>query len=160
MSGTRRSARPILWRHALALGLAFAASGCTAIATTVASVGAGIGANHFFGSVNYRTFTETPDVVLSATTVALRRMQMERLAVVPIENGKIIRAKSSDRSIEIELEIVTPAVTRMRSVVRMDNSILLDPATAAEIVAQTERVLSTSARTSGALPNSGEPQQP
>jgi hypothetical protein len=143
------------------MGVAIATSGCTAIATTVASVGAGIGANHFFGSVNYRTFTETPETVLGATTVALRRMHLERLSVVPIEGGKIIRARSLDRTIEIGLEVVTPAVTRMRSVVRIDNSILLDPATAAEIVAQTERVLANSARTAEpAPPQAGQPHQP
>lgn len=148
------------WPYALILATVIANSGCTAVATTVASVGAGIGANHFFGSVSYRTFTETPETVLGATTVALRRMHLERLAVVPIGGGKVIRARSSGRTVEIGLESVTPSVTRMRSVVRLDNSILLDAATAAEIVAQTERVLAISARAIEPQPQAGQPQQP
>lgn len=135
-------------RMLLAGAVALQASGCTMVATTLASVGAGVGANHFIGSVNYRTFTEPAGTLKRAAGVALRRMKIDQLAGADAaEAGEGIRAKTSGRVIEIDFEVLTPSTTRMRAVVRMEGSLLLDAATSQEIIAQTEKVLAASPRT-------------
>jgi hypothetical protein len=51
----------------------------------------------------------------------------------------VIKATANGRSIEIELDALTPNTTRMRTSVR--NGLFMDAATGAEIIMQTERVL-------------------
>lgn len=124
------------------------ASGCTLVATTIASVGAGVGANHYIGSVNFKTFTEPVSTLKRATNAALRRMKIEQQAITEAPDApESIRAKTAGRIVEIDFEVISPTVTRMRSVVRMEGSLLLDSATSQEIIVQTERVLVASPRT-------------
>lgn len=56
------------------------------------------------------------------------------------DSGELIKAKAADRSIEVELDALTPSITRMRAVARK-NALLVDSATAVEIIAQTEKAL-------------------
>jgi hypothetical protein len=56
------------------------------------------------------------------------------------EQSKTIKAVSNDRQIEIELEMVSPKTTRIRTVARQ-GIFFKDRATATEIIMQTERVL-------------------
>lgn len=145
-----RSSMPERRAALVALLVAIApAAGCTMVATTLASVGAGVGANHYIGSVNYRTFTEPVATLKRATVVALRRMKIEQSTVADAtaEASEGIRGKAAGRVVEIDFEILSPTVTRMRSVVRMEGSLILDSATSQEIIAQTEKVLATSPRT-------------
>jgi hypothetical protein len=66
---------------------------------------------------------------------------------IPVENtaetgaATTITAKAGTREIEIELESITDNATRMQSIARREGSLLLDSATAAEIIAQTEKIL-------------------
>ena len=56
-------------------------------------------------------------------------------------NSKTIgEAATTDREIEIELEVVTARTTRMRTVAKK-GSMVMDSATANEIIAQTGKVL-------------------
>jgi hypothetical protein len=56
-----------------------------------------------------------------------------------MENGERIKARAADREIEIELESLSSRTTRMRSTAR--SGLLMDSATATEIIIQTEKAL-------------------
>ena len=120
-------------------------SGCASIAITLAGLGFGAGANHYMTSVNYRTFTEPLESVRQAVLTSLVRMKINLASSERTDDGVLIKARTTNRDIEIELEEVTQASTRMRTTARQDGSLLLDAATAAEISAQTEKVLTTPA---------------
>ena len=119
--------------------IASALSGCASIAITLAGLGAGAGTNHYMTSVSYRTFTEPVPVVKQAVLMSLVRMKIELVSTERNEPGLLVKAKTANRDIEIQLETVTENSTRMRTVAHEDGSLLLDAATAAEITAQTEK---------------------
>lgn len=129
--------RPLFRLLAAALLLA----GCEPISMTMLGIGAGTGVNHHLGGIAYRTFTEPTQKVRKATLVALKRMAIKYEGTDKIDNGEVIRAKAADRSIEIELEALTPNTTRMRTVARKDGGLLVDSATAFEIISQTEKAI-------------------
>jgi hypothetical protein len=54
-----------------------------------------------------------------------------------------ITAKAGDREIEVELEALTPATTRMMVTAKKDGGILRDGATATEVILQTEKIVGT-----------------
>jgi hypothetical protein len=137
----------IATRTLVVLATLGALSGCASIAVSLASVGAGIGANHFIGSVQHRTFTEPAYTVRRATQVALRRMKFEVESIETVDGGELLKARTTGRSIEVTFEPLSANATRVKSLARHDGSVMLDSATAQEIVAQTERVLSQSPRT-------------
>jgi hypothetical protein len=58
------------------------------------------------------------------------------------EHGELIYARAENRAIEIEIEPISPRATRMR-IAAKNGGFLYDNATAHEIVAQTERSLSS-----------------
>jgi hypothetical protein len=116
-------------------------SGCASIAVTLAGLGLGAGTNHYMTSVNYRTFTEPLPTVKQATLTSLVRMKIDLESTERTDTGVLIKAKTTNRDIEIELEEVTANSTRMRTLAHQDGSLLLDAATAAEIIAQTEKTL-------------------
>jgi hypothetical protein len=62
-------------------------------------------------------------------------------AIEKTEEGETIRAKASNRAIEVTLEAITRKTTRMRVTADSDG-IIKDSATATEIILQTERALS------------------
>jgi hypothetical protein len=136
----------VAFRILVVTGLALAASGCASVAVTLAGLGAGIGANHFIGSVSTRTFTHPQEDTKWATLGALKRMRVDVASIEATSRaGELIKGRTEGREFEIELEPVSATVTRMKSVVRMEGSLTLDGATAAEIVAQTERSLAAQA---------------
>jgi len=123
------------------LPLFLAVSGCASIGVTLAGLGAGVGTNHYLNNITSRTFTEPLATVQTAVFGALERM------AIPIEtreqtpSGILITAKAGVREVEIELESVTVSATRMSSFARKEGAFLLDAATSAEIIAQTEKLL-------------------
>jgi hypothetical protein len=141
----------------LLLGLAFAGiaagtSGCAAIGLTGAALGAGVfsagagaavraGTEITRGGVVYRTFTVPLNELRTAVGDTLARME---LSVVSDEAGEAgdrrIVAWARDREVEIALQPLTRAVTRLRLVVT-EGQFRRDRATATEIVAQTERTV-------------------
>ncbi len=124
-----------------ALGGVSLCTGCASIAITLAGLGAGLGGTHYLGSIGYKTFTEPLSNVKFATMVALKRMQIQVEATEKTDTGERIKAKIPGREIEIELESLTPNATRMRSLARKETGLILDSATAAEIITQTEKAL-------------------
>lgn len=95
------------------------------------------------GGIAYRTFTEPLPKVRSALYTALKRMAIKPGSSEKTSTGEQIKTSAGDRTIEIELEALTPNTTRMRSVVKIDGGmgIVVDSATAVEIITQTEQFL-------------------
>lgn len=124
--------------------LVFAATallcGCDPVSLTAFGVGASAGVSQTLNGISYRTFTAPISKVRGATVAALERMSIKIGSSAKTENGEIIKAKTPDRDIEIELEIISPNTTRMRSVAKKDG-VLYDSATATEIILQTQKVL-------------------
>lgn len=125
--------------------LALLLAACEPVSVTMLGIGAGTGVGHQLGGIVYKTFTEPEARVKRAALAALKRMAVKVESVGRIDNGEIIKAKAADRNIEIELEALTPNTTRMRAVARKNGGILVDSATAVEIIVQTEKLLGTNA---------------
>lgn len=129
---------------ALAVGAALAAgvllTACEPFALTAAGVGMSTGVSHTLGGMSYRTFTAPISRVRGATMTALNRMSIRVESAGKMEGGELIKARSGDRDIEIELEPISPNTTRMKAVARK-GSVFYDGATAVEIIIQTEKVL-------------------
>ncbi|HEX5802157.1 MAG TPA: DUF3568 family protein [Azospira sp.] len=123
------------------LSLSLLATGCAPLALTAAGVGGGVAAGHHLGGIAYRTFTEPLPKVRTAVNKAMARMAIKPNRTEKIDNGERIIALVPDRTIEIELESLTPATTRMRVVAKKDGGILVDAATAIEVINQTEKFI-------------------
>jgi len=125
----------------------FFLSGCAAVGLTLFGVGAGVTTGtsvaYTLDGIAYRTFTASLPQVESATRTALDHMGITIEATSKIDQGKAIRAVSNDREIEIELEMVSPKTTRIRTVAKQ-GIFFKDRATATEIIIQTEKVLGVS----------------
>lgn len=119
-------------------------SGCAAVALTAAGIGGGVAASHQMGGLAYRTFTEPLPRVRTAVLDAFRRMDIKSHKTEKIELGERILARVGDREVEVELESLTTKVTRIRSSVRRDGGLIMDSATAVEIITQTEKSLGLS----------------
>lgn len=118
-----------------------AASACATVGVTLAGLGAGVGMNHYTNNVTSRTFTEPLADVRQAVHEALKRMAIPVAGTAETGAATMITAKAGTREIEIELEPITANTTRMQSIARREGSFILDSATGAEIIAQTERIL-------------------
>ncbi len=122
----------------------FCLSGCAAVGLTLFGVGAGVATGtsvaYTLDGIAYRTFTAPLPQVESATRTALDRMGIKVDSTANTEQGRAIRATTSDREIEIELERVSPKTTRIRTVAKQ-GVFFKDRATAGEIIFQTEKVL-------------------
>lgn len=130
-----RQQMPVL--RLLILVAAAAASGCDPVSLTVLGVGSAVGVQHTLSGVSYRTFTAPLPKVQSAVVSALGRMDIKIESREKTENGMLIKARASDRDIEIQLESISPNTTRMRSIAR--SGALMDSSTAIEIIIQTEK---------------------
>jgi len=131
------SSRALRWVAVLAL--AFVSSACDPVSLTVFGVGTATGVQHTLTGIAYKTFTASLPRVRSAVKSAFDQMDIRVGATEKMPNGERIKARASDREIEIELEALTGRTTRMRSIAR--NGLLFDSATATEIILQTEKAL-------------------
>lgn len=131
----------LLCRSAAAALLAGSLGACDPISLTMLGVGAGAGVAHQMGGVAYKTFSAPLPRVRQATLSALSRMAIKPQAPEKTDSGQMIRAKATDRSIEIELESLTTATTRIKVTVKRDGGLIMDSATAVEIIVQTEKML-------------------
>ena len=122
---------------ALALPLA----ACDPVSLTLFGVGTAAGVSHTLGGIAYKTFTAPQKKLSKASATAMGRMGIEVEKREMAESGaETITAKALDRNIEIVLEPLSPKATRMRSTART-NGLLMDQATATEIILQTEQAL-------------------
>jgi hypothetical protein len=128
-----------------ALSAALVLSGCEALAITAAGVGGGAAVSHSLNGITYRTFTAPAANVKTASLSALNRMGLKYTGTEKAEHGaEVLKAKATDREIEITLEPLSPQSTRMKVVAR-NGGVFYDSATATEIILQTERQLGSKA---------------
>jgi hypothetical protein len=112
---------------------------CAPMMLTALGVGMSTGVSHTLGGMVYKTFTAPQAQVKRASIGALHRMQIQVVKAKRDGSVETITARAADRDIEIELEALTPATTRMLVTARKDGGILQDGATATEIILQTEK---------------------
>jgi hypothetical protein len=128
-----------------ALGLAVWLQGCAAAGLAVVGAGAGVGmgtgVEHTLNGVNYKTFAIPLDSVHSATRGTLARLGMPITADTKTTTGYSLSASAADRTIDIELERLTPQATRMRVVANEGALFFKDSSTATEIILQTAQTL-------------------
>jgi len=115
--------------------------GCVPVALTAGGVGGGVAASHQMGGLVYRTFSEPLPRVRGATLAAFKRMAIKPGKTEKIELGERISAQAGDRDVEVELEALTSSTTRMRATVRRNGGMIVDSATAVEIITQTEQAI-------------------
>ena len=134
-------------KKTITLLLAFAAlqlCGCIAVGLTALGVGMATGVSHTLSGMVYKTFTTPQAQVKRATLGALGRMQIKVVSSKRDGTTDVIKAKASDRDIDIELEALTPNTTRMTVTAKKDGGILRDGATATEVILQTEKLVGPS----------------
>jgi hypothetical protein len=131
--------RLVFWKLPAAFVLAAVLAACNPFAATAIGVGASAGIQHTVSGIAYRTFSAPLQDVRAAVRDALDHMQIKVASTWKIDNGVRFKARASDLEIEIDLETLTPNATRMRSTAR--NGLLMDSATATEIVRQTQKAL-------------------
>ncbi|HEU4460824.1 MAG TPA: DUF3568 family protein [Methylibium sp.] len=116
--------------------------GCGTVALTALGIGASAGVNHTANGSSSRTFTASAPQVRTASLVALQRMSIAVESIEQRDGTEVIKAKSADRKIEIELEAMNKSTTQMRATAK-HNLFVHDAATAKEIVEQTQQALQT-----------------
>jgi hypothetical protein len=114
-------------------------NGCAAVGLTALGVGMSTGVGHTLGGMVYKTFTAPQSSVSKATHTALNKMQVKVVKNERKGSTQTILAKAGDRSIDIELEALTPNTTRMKVTATQEAGILRDGATATEVILQTEK---------------------
>jgi len=117
--------------------------GCAAVAVTAGGVGMATGVSHTLGGIVYKTFAAPEPKVRRSTMAALGRMKIDVVETTREGNKEVIKARASDRNIEIEIESLTPKTTRIRVTASIEGSLLRDSATATEIILQTEKLVGT-----------------
>ncbi len=118
-------------------------AGCAGVALTAGGIAGSAGVNHTLSGIVYKTFTAPMKDLRTATLKTLNMMQITVTADKKAEYGWRIDGTAFERTIEIELERLTPAVTRMRVTVDK-GSIFKDSATSTEIILQTaQRLVNT-----------------
>ena len=116
-------------------------SGCAAVALTAGGIAGGTGVDHTLSGIAYKTFTSPLKNVRRATLRTLSHMEIQVTEDRKSEDGWNIEGTASDREIGIELEFLTPNVTRMRVVVEKGGFFFKDGATGTEIIIQTAEQL-------------------
>lgn len=136
-------------RHVATLAFAvFSLGGCAALGITggavaVAAVGAGAGevlragTEYSVTGTAFRTFTASVETMREATRSTLSRMAFTFEREEEMSPGRRIVATGIGRTIEIELEPLSPAVTRVELMVKR-SFFRRDRATASEIITQIE----------------------
>ena len=121
-------------------------AGCQAAALTVGGAGAGVamgtGVEQTMSGITYKTFAAPVADVRTAALSSLHRMDMKVTADASSDKGWKIAGAAAGRTIDVQLEKLTPKTTRMRVVVAQDDSIFFkDASTATEILLQTADTL-------------------
>jgi len=133
--------RVFVLRAAPALAVAALLAACEPFSIVAAGVGGSAAVSHTLNGITYRTFTASQEEVKNASIGALNRMGIRVTGTERGEHGaQVLKAKGTDRDIEITFEPISPATTRMRVIAR-NGSIFFDSATATEIILQTEKRL-------------------
>lgn len=121
-----------------------------AVAGSAAFVGIDTAVERTLNAIAYKTFTAPVDDVRHAALETLGRMGMPVTADERSDTGWAIVATAADRTVEIELERLTPNATSMRAVVNEGEIFFKDSATAWEIVQQTAQNIQDDAKITAA----------
>ena len=113
----------------------------SAITPTSAVATSSTGVEHELNGVGYKTFATPIDAVHHATRATLTRLGMPITADARTQEGWSLTATAADRTIDIELERLTPRTTRMRVVANKGGLFFKDSATSTEIILQTAQTL-------------------
>lgn len=119
--------------------------GCAPVALTAGGIAGSTGVNHTMSGIAYKTFTTPMKTLRVATLKTLNRMEIKVTQDAQSEEGWKITATAADRTIDIELEKLTPAATRMRVVTSKGDFFFKDSATSTEIIIQTAQLVESSA---------------
>jgi len=117
-----------------------AAAGVAAIGAGT-SAAAGTGIEQTMSGITYKTFTAPPERMHAATLRTLERLDIELVADQVMPAGWTLKGLVAGREIDIELETLSAALTRMRVSVSKDDSIFRDASTAADLIVQTTKTL-------------------
>jgi hypothetical protein len=132
-------------RLLMPLAAAILLQGCAAAGLAVVGAGAGVGmgtgVEHELSGIGYKVFTTPVDAVHHATRATLARLAMPITADTRTKDGWSLTATAADRTIDIELERLTPRTTRMRVVANKGDLFFKDSATSTEIILQTAQTL-------------------
>jgi Protein of unknown function (DUF3568) len=124
--------------------------GCGAVGLAVfgAGAGAGMGAgvDYTMNGIAYKTYAAPIKNVRVATLKTFDDMGMPVVSDQRTPNGWQLTATAADRTINVELETLTPKTTRMRIVADEGQFFFKDKATESEIIAQTAQVLDSRSR--------------
>lgn len=123
------------------LSVALLLGACAPVAMTAGGIAGGAGVNHALNGISYKTFTAPVRQVRAATLKSLSRMEMKVTSDAKSDAGWRIEAAAAERTIEIDLEVLTPATTRMRVVTNNGGLFFKDSATSTEIILQTAQRL-------------------
>lgn len=129
------------WVVSLGLTCALFLAGCAPVAMTAGGIAGSAGVNHALNGVAYKTFAAPVRQVRTATIRSLNRMEMKVTNDMKQESGWRIEAVAAERTIEIDLEALTPSATRMRVVTNKGGFFFKDSATSTEIILQTAQRL-------------------
>jgi hypothetical protein len=136
----KRTTMAVLACASLSLGA------CAPVMLTALGVGMSTGVSHQLSGMVYKTFTAPQAQVKRASIGALHRMQIKVVTAKRDGTMETITARAADRDIQIELEALTPATTRMLVTAKKDGGILQDSATATEIILQTEKYVGSTSK--------------
>jgi len=135
----------MIFRLLIPLALAVLLQGCAAAALSVVGAGAGVGmgtgVTHELNGISYKTFAIPIAGVHHATRATLARLAMPITADAATNEGWNVSASAAGRTIDIELERLTPRTTRMRVVANKGGLFGKDSATSTEIILQTAQAL-------------------
>jgi hypothetical protein len=141
-----RTARGVIVLGFALLTLGGCTVGITGGAVAVAALGAGAGevvragTEYSVTGTAFRTFTVPLETLYTVTRATFDRMAFTLDREETLTPGHRIMASAMGRTIEIRLEPLSPAVTRVELVVKR-NFLGRDRATASEIIAQIETAL-------------------
>ncbi len=120
-----------------------ALSACTALGLTVPAVavsGGAAGVDYTFTNNAYKTISHPLPAVETALDRALNKMDIRRIGTANEKDTVSISAVAGRLDIDVELERITPRVTRIEVSARQ-SYFIKDKATATEIIVQTEKSL-------------------
>jgi len=131
-------------RVALVVLGALGSQGCAGVGLALFGVGAGVssgtGVSYTLDSIAYKTFAGSEAELRAATLQTFKRMAIAVTETQQTETGTEITATAGDRTVEIEIDRITPKTSRMRVVVKK-GWLFRDRATAGEIIVQTADTL-------------------
>jgi len=118
-------------------------SGCAQVLVPGTIAGAGELYRYSTGNIAQQTLVGNPDQVISATQKALKKMNIELTGIDRSDTEAVVSAETAELRIRIELQPVTPTVTRV-AVNAAKNHVVKDKATASEILSQIELAMRNS----------------